>query len=246
MALVFDLIFKNVAETPDVSRFDKEVLDLSYPGRGFSNAESQQALILDAINDIKPPLLPRPPKNSSQMIEEAMQSLSLVERQRVEQDLLGVKPLTSSLGSDSTSKLPDTTSKKFQQKSLEKMEDELQRLRAGSSWSLQMAAIELAEQQDPAFVKNTKFRLQFLETEDWDATQAASRFIRYFDWKLELFGEEKLTKPITLKDLQPPDLDMLRAGYTQLLPCRDKAGRSVFFAFNNGQVYDSPQSLVSI
>lgn len=250
MTITLDLFCKS--DNPSDARgLDKEALDLSFPGNGFSSLDQQQSIVLDTMSEVLNPLFPRTSKRSAQLIEEAMQSLSLEERERVHQEILGIKYTGSNVPSPGTTPTHEikkveleSDSLEFRRERLERMERELQRLRAGSSWSLQMVAVELAERQNLAFVENPKFRLRFLLAEDWDATKAAGRFIRYFDWKLELFGEAKLTKTITLNDLQPEDIKMLKKGHTQILPSRDWAGRAVFWSLCHGQVFDSPESMV--
>eukprot|EP00934_Nitzschia_sp_Nitz4_P004506 Nitzschia sp. Nitz4//scaffold85_size83877//77726//79490//NITZ4_005243-RA/size83877-augustus-gene-0.156-mRNA-1//1//CDS//3329559179//4496//frame0 len=177
-------------------------------------------------------------QRTTELIEEAFRALSIEEQERVTQDLVGFPNQEVPAKEE-----PLVDSPQFQTTQLDLFEKELQRLKARSSWSLQLVAIELAEQQNMAFVKDPAFRLRFLATDEWDASQAASRFIRYFDLKLELFGEAKLTKNITLDDLTPEDMKMFKKGYFQVLPQRDNAGRAILFGFYNGQVYETPESV---
>ena len=82
----------------------------------------------------------------------------------------------------------------------------------------------------PSLEKDEKFQLMFLRAERFDAGQAALRMARYFDHKLELFGEEKLAKPITLDDLsQEEDLNVLESAAFQEIAQRDRSGRVVSF-----------------
>lgn len=245
MTLALDLFCQDI-DNPDASHLDKEALDLSYPGSNYVHRDGEALKIQILDIDMKG-IFPQSTKNSKQLIEEAMHELSIAERERVYQDIVGVKyqngvPLTACPNNQGE----DTSSLEFRQARLQDMKRELQRLRSGSSWSLQMAGIEMAERQNPAFVEDPEFRMRFLNCEYWDATKAAARFIRYFDLKLELFGEAKLTKVITLNDLEPEDLKSMKQGFTQLLPARDNNGRAVFFSIYNGQVYASPESVVSI
>ena len=114
---------------------------------------------------------------------------------------------------------------------------------SSTSWNLRLAAIDLAETKNRSYVEDPKFRLKFLRADRYDARKAAGRFIRFFDFKLELFGEEALARRITWNDLQPEDQAALKKGYLQRLPIRDRAGRAIFCSVYDGQEYDSVQSL---
>jgi hypothetical protein len=79
----------------------------------------------------------------------------------------------------------------------------------------------------PESVGCRKFRLMFLRAERFDAKNAAARLVKYCEGKLRLFGPDKLTKRITMEDLDEDDMVTLRSGYMQLLPERDRAGRAI-------------------
>lgn len=55
---------------------------------------------------------------------------------------------------------------------------------------------------------------------------------QFFDHKLNLFGMEKLTQPITHNDLSKEDLDCLHIGDFQILPLKDRVGRTVVVGLN--------------
>ena len=89
------------------------------------------------------------------------------------------------------------------------------------------AAYDQAKATAPECVSCRKFRLMFLRAERFDAKNAAVRLVKYFEGKLKLFGPDKLTKIITMEDLDEDDLATLNSGYLQLLPERDRAGRAI-------------------
>jgi hypothetical protein len=95
-------------------------------------------------------------------------------------------------------------------------------------------AYELAEQLSNQYVTDLKFRLMFLRAEDFDARKAASRLVSFLSLKLELFGAEKLVRPIFLSDLDKEDMATLKSGIVQLLPARDRAGRAVIIDVKRG------------
>ena len=89
-------------------------------------------------------------------------------------------------------------------------------------------AYDQAMEQNSQFVQNRDFRLQFIRTACYDPKKAALRFARHFAAKLDLFGENTLARDVTQADLDEEDLECLYAGYEQILPARDRAGRSIY------------------
>jgi hypothetical protein len=90
-------------------------------------------------------------------------------------------------------------------------------------------AYDFALQQSPQYIIDRNFRLGFLRSTEFDAHKAAQKFVNHFDFKMELFGREKLGQNITLADLDEKDLMYLRKGAIQILPSTDRIGRPIFF-----------------
>ncbi|KAG7351261.1 hypothetical protein IV203_010621 [Nitzschia inconspicua] len=84
-----------------------------------------------------------------------------------------------------------------------------------------------AKIQDPEYVSNREFRLQFLMADNFDPQAAAERLVAFFESKLVLFGPEKLTRDLTLEDLSGDDIKSLEHGVVQRLVGKDHAGRVV-------------------
>ena len=85
----------------------------------------------------------------------------------------------------------------------------------------------VAKSQNISFVEDRKFRIMFLRSTLWDTKTAATNFLWFFKHKSEIWGEDKLTKKISLEDLSPTDQETLQNGHIQLFPVRDAAGRSI-------------------
>ena len=77
------------------------------------------------------------------------------------------------------------------------------------------------------FVTNEGFRLRFLRCELFDVAKAVDRFVNYLKTSYELFGEIALKRLIRLGDFSPRELRLLRKGFAQIFPYRDRAGRIV-------------------
>ena len=110
--------------------------------------------------------------------------------------------------------------------SLAELEEELKKLS-------HKPAYDLAYGRKKEFVTDPKFRLMFLRCDRWNAKKAAHRLTGFLEYKLDLFGPERLVKRITLEDLSEDDLEPLNCGARQLLPTRDKAGRAVVVECQN-------------
>jgi hypothetical protein len=142
------------------------------------------------------------------MIAQAMNSLSVGEREQVYEDVHGV--------ADQVTETPEL----IQQKLFE--------------FDLAIASIrdkpafEQAVAMNPLFVQSE--RIKFLRSENYDAVKASRRMVNFFKAKLELWGEDKLHRQIVLTDLSHDDRATLESGVAQVLPFRDRSGRPVIFA----------------
>jgi hypothetical protein len=89
-------------------------------------------------------------------------------------------------------------------------------------------AFDLARSMNPAYVDNPKFRIMFLRGESYVAKAAAETLVSHFAAKEHLFGNgEILARDVRLSDLSRWDRGLLELGFTQVLPTRDAAGRTV-------------------
>ena len=90
-------------------------------------------------------------------------------------------------------------------------------------------AYKLARRQNPKYIDNYLFKIDFLRAEHYESDKAARRIIRYLGEKRELFGDEKLTRVIYFKDLGDDVVAYYRCGALQILPETDLHGRRVIF-----------------
>ncbi|CAJ1965283.1 unnamed protein product [Cylindrotheca closterium] len=158
------------------------------------------------------------------LIANALNQLSLDERETVYYEMHGVDEVINE-----TPELVNT--------SLNLLEIELERIKATHR---KANAYKMAEEMSPDFVHDQTLRMKFLRSEKFDAERSAERMIRFFDCKLHFFGQEKLCNNITLQDLDKDDLKALKAGFMQILPVRDRAGRAVFLAVPSKQTFNNP------
>ena len=131
------------------------------------------------------PELPSP----SKLLAEAIHNLTLQEREKVYEDIHGV------------SEIIEETSDLIGQ-SLVDLDNELLSLNSNNNNNKEeMFAYNKALAMSKDYVTDSTFRLSFLRAERFNCNKAASRIVRHFELKLKVFGEEKLTKPIRLSDL---------------------------------------------
>ena len=71
----------------------------------------------------------------------------------------------------------------------------------------------------------------FLRAELFDVPKAVKRLLFFLQKKLELFGEQTLTRDLRLSDLSEDAQHALENGSFQLLPFRDRSGRIIFIEF---------------
>ena len=104
------------------------------------------------------------------------------------------------------------------------------------------ASYELAYSTNAEYVRS--LRIMFLRAERYNVKKAANRMIGFFERKENLFGAEKLTKDISLNDLDDDDKIALGSGFIQVLPEKDRAGRAVLLLVPAMKQYRDTLNLV--
>ena len=166
-------------------------------------------------------------KDADALLANELNQMSLEERERTYEEIHGVGRILE--------ETPDMIDHHLRQ-----MDEALSRLPLN-------AAYMMAFQRDPEYVTNPRFRLMFLRSTNFDVELAAQKLLDFLQGKLELFGQQTLTRSLYLSDLDPDDLACLKSGAYQLLPGRDSAGRAVIVDFHLivEQCYKHPKNLVS-
>ena len=176
-------------------------------------------MISDAFNEkarrtvshTLPPNRDLNPDETNAFFANELNKLSIKERDEVLQDVHGV---SDTMNEES----------EFVDDCLQSVVQELSRISDADK-----RAYLLAKQKNPQYVNERKFLLMFLRANLFDASNAASRIVSFFQAKLELFGPEKLGRDIMMNDLNEEDIACFESGYCQVLGGRDRAGRAVFF-----------------
>ncbi|KAL3920690.1 MAG: hypothetical protein SGILL_003131 [Bacillariaceae sp.] len=236
---IFDAVAEDIFDEPSVtgaeSPFSLSDEELETLGISGSSAFGNQGVAGFAVSEDAN----TPRKGAAQAIAETLAAMPAEQREEIIRGLYGISPTGSTTANEDDPA--------FIHEQLKEMDLQLNRIRTSSkTWTLRLAAFELAESQNRSYVEDPKLRLRFIRSERYDTLKAAARFIRFFDFKLELFGPEALTRRITWNDLKPAERDIVKKGYTQRLPIRDRAGRAIMCHVFNGQEYESAESLARI
>ncbi|KAL3940117.1 MAG: hypothetical protein SGBAC_005278 [Bacillariaceae sp.] len=165
-----------------------------------------------------------------------MTSLSMEDREMILEELHGVETKkrsnvsSYSYNNDSTNNKnhENETNRKvsYTSESMHSLIDAMQNLQKHLVAMKEGTAYQQAQNDNSAYVSNIDFRLMFLRANSFDVKASAEQMIRYFEQKQLLFGKDKLTKDITINDLDSDDKDFLKQGSMQVLP-NDTAGRQV-------------------
>ena len=140
------------------------------------------------------------------LLSEAFNNLTFEERQAQQEELHGV-----------ADEIREERS--LIENSLRELEFYLNQTKAGRVY-------EIAERQDPSYVQAKSLRLSFLRAEKYNAKAAADKLLRFFDEKEKLFGVEKLTRDITIDDLDEDDIEALKGGGIQWAG-KDRSNRPI-------------------
>jgi len=174
---------------------------------------SQSEVHRNNVNSpLSPSLNPVLPEDVDAMMAHAMTQLSVHEREEVYNDIHGV--------ADEIVETPEMIDE-----AIGRMKIELFKM----STEATATAYQQALAQDSSYVYDYKSLLSFLRAERFDPVRAAIRLTKFYSFKLEAFGIEKLTKDIYQDDLTQSERDGMYNSTTNLLPFRDRGGRSVSF-----------------
>jgi hypothetical protein len=165
------------------------------------------------------------PADASALLAKEMNQLSVKEREKVLDDVHGIARVVDE-------------PQEFIEACLALLDKELNNIS-------NKAAYDLASSMSKEYTSSKTRRLMFLRAESFDPYNAASRMVRFFDEKYELFGADKLTKDILLDDLDPDDIITIENGFYQVLPEKDCAGRKVFCCFPKLKVIRTIRNAVS-
>jgi len=171
-------------------------------------------------NIVMPEQPPEPDKIDTFLLN-AMLSLSVQDRNDINEEIHGVRCLA----------IEETP--ELLERSLSKMSTALEHIppAAKKAYSKSMELFPLT-----TYAMDRDFRLRILRCELFDVLKASTRLVKYMDFVMEIFGQDRvelLERPIHLKDLEEEEetYNFLRSGSLQLLSYRDRSGRRIGVVF---------------
>ena len=174
-----------------------------------------------------PPSVDINPADTDVFLAKEMTLLSMKDRDDAMNDVHGthdsrdkIAPVldTTATTIDSSTVLDNLFHVEREEQSLVDLETELDKIRCKPAYTQALL-------QKASYVQDVKLRLIMLRAVNHDAPRAAELFERHLAKKLELFGPRKLTKDITIDDINDDDQMVLKSGFIHLT-C-DMRGRSV-------------------
>ena len=161
------------------------------------------------------------------LITEGFNQLSVQEREFALDELHGViKPID------------ETSTANFVENAIEELNFAMTKIKKHRS------AYDMALFLNPSYVQNREFLRMFLRGERYDIKKAATKLVKHFEIKLELFGFDCLVRDITLSDLNDDEVEMyMSAGYF-FTNSYDRSGRRLFLYSTERAIYKEPINLV--
>jgi len=109
-----------------------------------------------------------------------------------------------------------------------------QRQRTNSYNGMQQSARVAQTGTFAAYVDDDNFRLRFLRCCLFKVSVAVRRFANYLNFIQTHWGNSYLARPIQLIDLDANELKILKRGFTQIFPFRDRRGRRIVANLGDG------------
>ena len=211
--------------SPPLSFNGKQVSRSSDAGNGHSALQKKHAQGIP---------LELQPKLTIEDEKRERASLSVEDIHRIQCDLMGVGRIVQGfsglgLGSDGNGHIADNNITANQHR-ISQQEAEL-------LTALQLELDKIPPERKEAYVQaklkcpdelSDVKRLAFLEHEEGNVLLAAERITRYWDFRLELFGEDRCYLPMTLTGAMHDEMLAIAGGIGyQLLPTTDASGRGI-------------------
>ena len=94
---------------------------------------------------------------------------------------------------------------------------------------------------------NDAHKLMFLRCEVFDVDRAVGRFVKYWNTRVAVFGEDKAFLPLTIDGALKDDIDSIKVDYLQIADKTDPEGRAILlFDFNKEGEDVSSDSLLRV
>jgi hypothetical protein len=156
-------------------------------------------------------------KDVDTILANELNSLSFHDRNRIQEEIHGVETLAAE-------ETPERT-----QEALIEFQRIVDQTHPNKKQAYARAINESTTAQSTLYVQQDNFRLKFLRAALFDVQEAVTRYLANLDLLHKYFGPYALQRPLKFTDLPRKEQETIRAGYSQILPTRDRAGRLVIF-----------------
>lgn len=192
-----------------------------------NNEESDDSATTPAIVTPAKSHVPSRAKEVDELLSKELYQLTFDDRNAINEEIHGVRCLA-----------PEETPELIR-RSLVQLQEHLNAMTYKPAYDKAQAYACHPETAKTSYVNTLEFRLKFLRCELFDAAKAAVRLIKYLDLMVEMYGLFALQRKIQLTDFSKHEMQILRAGYFQMFPFRDRSGRRVLCIVGNmGNEYD--------
>jgi len=191
------------------------------------HSEADHAATISAPTTTPKNHVPSRAKEVDDLLSKELYQLTFDDRNAISEEIHGVRCLA-----------PQETPELIHQ-SLMELQRHLDMMLYKPSYDKAQAFARHPEFAQTSYVNTIEFRLKFLRCELFHPNKAAVRLVKYLDLMLELYGLFALQRKIQLSDFSKHEMQILRAGYFQMFPFRDRSGRRVMCVVGNmGAQYD--------
>ena len=205
-----------------------KVTDKENDQHNNGNTDEEPIVLIDSIVSRVPLKHQHGDQAVNECISEDLIKLSLLDRNRVLEEIHGV----SCMASEETPDMLDA--------SLTKLCTELDAI----PYKKKVGYLQ-SQKLKKTYMNDTDFRLRFLRAELFDEREAAVRLVKYCDFVLECFGSFALERHIRLSDFSKKETKWMQLGYIQMMPFRDRSGRRVILQIMDSNVLSDHLTRVS-
>lgn len=93
----------------------------------------------------------------------------------------------------------------------------------------QNSVYEIAARQNRAYLENPSFRLKFLRANMHNVGQSVTQMMNFLKIKAKYFGDDKVARDITVRDLNAEDIALLSSGLYYVQTSGDRNGRVILY-----------------
>ncbi|CAJ1937922.1 unnamed protein product [Cylindrotheca closterium] len=95
------------------------------------------------------------------------------------------------------------------------------------------AFYDMAVKKNRAYVEDASFQLRFLRYNKYNVHQSVCQMMKFLEHKAKIFGKDKVSREITLQDLNDTAKELLVSGLYHIQKDRDQSGRVILYMMSD-------------